>query len=122
MTAVIRCRVSPTLVSAQTRDSRLTIRTTGGTFNSVLLPYDLTRGGSLYNYYGHTDVKELALYVQDQITLKNWLFNVGIRGDLYNGLAISRQAEPRVGVAYTISQDQHCSAAFLRTNPGNAIQ
>jgi hypothetical protein len=76
----------------------------GGTFNSALLPYDLTRGGSLYNYYGHTDVKELALYVQDQITLKNWLFNVGIRGDLYNGLAIERQAEPRVGVAYTISR------------------
>jgi hypothetical protein len=76
----------------------------GGTFNSVLLPYDLTRGGSLFSYYGHTDVKELALYLQDQITLKNWLFNVGIRGDLYNGLAIARQPEPRVGMAYTISK------------------
>lgn len=76
----------------------------GGSFNSVLLPYDLTRGGSLFNYYGHTDVKELALYLQDQITLKNWLFNVGIRGDLYNGLTIARQPEPRVGMAYTISK------------------
>jgi hypothetical protein len=76
----------------------------GGTFNSVLLPFDLTRGGSLYNFYGHTDVKELAMYIQDQITLKHWLFNVGIRGDLYNGLAIARQAEPRVGLAYTISR------------------
>jgi hypothetical protein len=76
----------------------------GGSFNSVLLPFDLTRGGGQFNFIGHTDVKELALYVQDQITLKNWLFNVGIRGDLYNGLAIARQAEPRVGVAYTISK------------------
>ncbi len=76
----------------------------GGSFNSVLLPYDLTRGGGRFNFIGHTDVKELALYVQDQITLKNWLFNVGIRGDLYNGLAVARQAEPRVGVAYTISR------------------
>jgi hypothetical protein len=76
----------------------------GGTFNSALLPFDLTRGGSLFNYYGHTDVKELALYLQDQITLKKWLFNVGIRGDLYNGLAIARQPEPRVGMAYTISK------------------
>ncbi|HEY1994529.1 MAG TPA: TonB-dependent receptor [Edaphobacter sp.] len=76
----------------------------GGSFNPVLLPYDLTRGGGHFNFNGHTDVKELALYVQDQITLKNWLFNVGIRGDLYNGLAIARQAEPRVGVAYTISK------------------
>jgi Carboxypeptidase regulatory-like domain len=76
----------------------------GGSFNPVLLPYDLTRGGAHYNFIGHTDVKELALYVQDQITLKNWLFNVGIRGDLYNGLTIARQAEPRLGVAYTISK------------------
>jgi hypothetical protein len=76
----------------------------GGSFNSTLLPFDLTRGGGQFNFIGHTDVKELALYVQDQITLKNWLFNVGIRGDLYNGLAIARQAEPRVGLAYTISR------------------
>jgi hypothetical protein len=76
----------------------------GGSFNPVLLPYDLTRGGGQFNFNGHTDVKELALYVQDQITLKNWLFNVGIRGDLYNGLTVARQAEPRLGAAYTISK------------------
>ncbi|HWW98095.1 MAG TPA: TonB-dependent receptor [Edaphobacter sp.] len=76
----------------------------GGTFNSVLLPYDLTRGGTSYNYFGHTDVKELALYIQDQIKAGNWLFNVGIRGDLYNGLAIARQAEPRLGVSYSVKQ------------------
>jgi Carboxypeptidase regulatory-like domain len=74
----------------------------GGTFNPVLLPFDLTRGGGQFNFIGHTDVKELALYVQDQIKTGNWLFNVGIRGDLYNGLTIARQAEPRVGVAYSI--------------------
>ena len=73
-----------------------------GTFNSVLLPYDITRGGSNYNYFGHTDVKELALYIEDQIKAGNWLFNVGIRGDLYNGLTVARQAEPRLGVAYNI--------------------
>jgi hypothetical protein len=67
-----------------------------------LLPYDLTRGGSFYHYAGHTDVKELALYIEDQIKTGNWLFNVGIRGDLYNGLAVARQAEPRVGVAYSV--------------------
>jgi hypothetical protein len=74
----------------------------GGTFDSDLLPYDLTRGGTQFNYFGHTDVKELALYVEDQIKTGNWLFNVGIRGDLYNGLTVARQAEPRLGVAYTI--------------------
>ena len=74
----------------------------GGTFNSLLLPYDLTRGGAYYTFNGHTDVKELALYAEDQITAGNWTFNAGVRGDLYNGLAIQRQAEPRVGAAYNI--------------------
>ncbi len=73
-------------------------------FNAILLPYDLTRGGSLYAFNGHTDVKELALYVQDAITWKNWHFNAGIRGDLYNGLTVAREAEPRLGVAYNITQ------------------
>jgi hypothetical protein len=69
---------------------------------SVLAHYDLTRGGSLYSYFGHTDVKELGLYIEDQIKTGNWLFNLGLREDVYNGLAIANQAEPRVGVAYNI--------------------
>ncbi|MGH9700574.1 MAG: TonB-dependent receptor, partial [Candidatus Acidiferrales bacterium] len=79
-----------------------------GTPCAVLAPHDLTGGGGLYargnqfNFLGHTDVKELALYVQDAITWKNWSFNVGIRGDLYNGMSIGRQAEPRLGIAYNI--------------------
>jgi hypothetical protein len=72
-----------------------------GTYNSVLAPYDLTRGGGFFHYFGHTDVKELALYIQDQIKAGNWLFNVGIRGDLYNGLTVARQVEPRLGVSYS---------------------
>ena len=73
-------------------------------FNNVLLPYDLTRGGTLFPFVGHTDVKELAMYVQDNITLHNWSFNLGIRGDLYNGLTTASQAEPRVGIAYNIQK------------------
>ncbi|HEY1806670.1 MAG TPA: carboxypeptidase regulatory-like domain-containing protein [Terracidiphilus sp.] len=74
----------------------------GGTYNSVLAPYDLTRGGSEYLYFGHTDVKELALYIEDQIKAGNWNFNLGIRGDMYNGLTVASQAEPRVGIAYNL--------------------
>jgi hypothetical protein len=73
-------------------------------FNPVLLPFDLTRGGSLFFFPGHTDVKELALYVQDTITTGNWSFNVGIRGDLYNGISTAHQAEPRLGIAYNVKQ------------------
>jgi hypothetical protein len=73
-------------------------------YNPVLAPYDLTRGGTPYDFIGHTDVKELALYVRDNITKGNWSLNLGLRGDLYNGLSVARQAEPRVGVAYNIKR------------------
>lgn len=69
---------------------------------TTLLPYDLTRGGGLFDYHGHTDVKQLALYVQDQIAVGNWNFNVGLRGDFYNGLVRHKEAEPRLGIAYNI--------------------
>jgi Carboxypeptidase regulatory-like domain len=77
-------------------------------FSATLLPFDLTRGGSLFqtatSFPLHTDVKELALYFQDTISWKNWSFNLGIRGDKYNGLTTAGQAEPRLGVAYNIKQ------------------
>lgn len=87
-------------------------------FIPVLLPYDLTRGGSRYAYHGRTDVKELALYVEDQIKTGSWLFNVGIRGDLYNGLTVARQAEPRLGVSYTIAKTN----TVLRTSYARTLE
>ncbi len=76
----------------------------GMTFNPVLAPYDLTRGGSTYLYHGQTDVKQLALYGEDSIQAGAWLFNLGLRGDFYNGLAIQRQAEPRVAISYNLKK------------------
>jgi hypothetical protein len=58
--------------------------------------------GNLFPFHGHTDIKELGLFVQDTITKGSWSFNVGIRGDIYNGISQSRQAEPRAGIAYNI--------------------
>ncbi len=75
---------------------------TSPSFNPVLAPYDLTRGGGTYTFHGQTDVKQLSFYGQDQLTAGPWLFNVGLRGDFYNGLAIQRQAEPRLGLSYSI--------------------
>jgi hypothetical protein len=69
-----------------------------------LAPYDLTRGGVPYAFNGHTDIKELALYVRDSITVGNWSLNLGLRGDIYNGITSGSQAEPRVGVAYNIKK------------------
>ena len=79
-------------------------------YNPVLAPYDLTRGGTTYTWHGRTDVKQLALYGEDQITAGHWLINAGIRGDIYNGLAIQRVAEPRLGVAYNVPRQEQCCA------------
>ena len=82
----------------------------------VLAPYDLTRGGGEYLYFGHTDVKELALYVEDQIKAGNWNFNLGLRGDLYNGLTRASQAEPRLGIAYSVKPTSTVlSISYART-------
>ncbi len=72
-------------------------------YQPVLAPYDLTRGGGPYTFRGHTDVKEIGVYAEDQITVGNWLLNLGLRGDVYNGLADASQAEPRLGVSYKIN-------------------
>ncbi|HKR26216.1 MAG TPA: TonB-dependent receptor, partial [Acidobacteriaceae bacterium] len=83
---------------------------------TTLYPYDLTRGGTYYDFRGQTDVKELALYIEDQITEGNWNFNVGIRGDIYNGLTDASQAEPRLGGSYTIKRTNTVlRASYART-------
>ncbi len=69
---------------------------------TTLAPYDLTTGGKLYGFRGHTDVKELALFAQDTITKGNWTLNIGLRGDFYNGLSTAQMAEPRLGAAYHV--------------------
>jgi len=86
-------------------------------FNPLLGCYDLTRTGplpasdgcpnstsGLYHYYGHADIRETGMFVEDNITLKRWTFNLGIRGDIYHGITTATQPEPRLGIAYNIKQ------------------
>jgi hypothetical protein len=86
-------------------------------FIPLLACYDLTRTAALpasdgcpnststyYKYYGHADIREFALYLQDSITLKNWTFNVGVRFDKYNGITRAAEGEPRLGLAYNFKK------------------
>lgn len=73
-------------------------------FQPGLLPYDLTRGGSMFHFRGHTDIKEEDIYAQDQISLRNWKIMAGVRGDNYNGLTHKAMLEPRAGVTYNITK------------------
>jgi hypothetical protein len=87
-------------------------------FNPILAPYDLTRGGSPYTFNGHTDVKELALYIQDAITVGHWSMNLGLRGDVYNGLTTASQAEPRIGISYNVKK----TSTILRVSYARTLE
>jgi hypothetical protein len=54
----------------------------------------------LYRFYGHANIRELALFAQDTMTVGRFSFNVGLRFDYYDGIVTANQAEPRLGVAY----------------------
>lgn len=67
-----------------------------------LLPLDLTRGGSQFHFSGHTDIKQIAVYLQDSISWNNWSFLLGLRAETYHGLTSRNQVEPRIGISYII--------------------
>jgi hypothetical protein len=98
-------------------------------FIPLLACYDLTRTAPLpssdgcpnstsghYRYDVHSDIKEVAMFIQDTITKGNWVLNLGLRADLYNGISIARQAEPRVGGAYNVKRTNTViRASYART-------
>jgi len=75
----------------------------GGSFKPGLVPYDLTRGGSLFQYHGHADIRQQAFYAQDSISLGNWTLNPGLRFDNYDGLSQGTQLQPRLGASYHLA-------------------
>ncbi len=69
-------------------------------YNPDLAPYDLTRGGSLFEYSGRRTGTYFAAYVEDNIKLRDLTLNLGLRFDL-NDLPRGESAlEPRLGAAY----------------------
>ena len=89
---------------------------------AVLPSFDLTQGGKRFTFKGHTDVKELALHLQDAITKGNWNISLGVRGDFYNGLTTHNEAQPRIGIAYNIKKTNtvlRASYARLLETPFN---
>jgi TonB dependent receptor len=103
---------------------------TASPFLPFLGCYDLTRAtpalsdgcrnsnSAGFFFRGHTDVKLLSLYLQNTVTKGKWSFNLGLRGDLYNGLAAHREVEPRLGLAYDIKK----SNTVLRLSYARALE
>jgi hypothetical protein len=76
----------------------------GPDFLPGLLPFDLTRGGNPFGFYGHTDIKQEALFAQDSITLGNATVLLGVRFDNYNGITHGKLLQPRLGVSYLVKR------------------
>ena len=75
----------------------------------------------LFNFRGHTDVKQLALYLQDTITKGSWSLNLGMRGDLYNGLTTHQEARAPPGRGLQREEDQHRASPLLCPRLGNSL-
>jgi hypothetical protein len=81
-------------------------------YDPNLAAYDLTRGGSLFNFRGQRTGTYYAAYVQDNIKLQDLTLNVGLRYD-HNNLPTSESVlEPRLGAAYFI----HKTRTVLRAS------
>jgi hypothetical protein len=69
---------------------------------SSLQPYDLSRGGRLYEFRGAATIYQLAIFGQDSITLGPLTLNIGVRFDRYGGLTDGQAIQPRAAFSYQI--------------------
>ncbi len=67
-----------------------------------LIPYDVTRGGSLFQFAGRANINQYAFFAQDAITWGHWSFTPGVRVDRYDGLTSETGVQPRIGVSYLV--------------------
>ena len=80
-----------------------------------IVPYDLTRGGTYFNFHGTHNINEYAFYIQDTITLGNLTIDAGLREDQYNGLSSANGVEPRLGLSYLLFKKTVLRASYART-------
>ncbi|HEY7856626.1 MAG TPA: TonB-dependent receptor, partial [Terriglobales bacterium] len=71
-------------------------------FRPGLLPFDLTRSGTLFQFHGSKNIDEYAVYGQDAVQLGDFTFAAGAREDRYVGLVTYSGFQPRIGGSYRI--------------------
>ena len=81
-----------------------------------LVPFDLTRGGSLFFFHGKANINQYGFFAEDSIKAGNFTFNVGLREDQYNGLASANGVQPRLAISYLVPKTNTVlRAAYART-------
>lgn len=80
-----------------------------------IVPYDLTRGGSLFSFHGLHNINEYSFYITDEMKFGKLTLNPGLREDQYNGLASANGIQPRLGMSYQLLKDTVLRASYART-------
>src|SRR5205807_3736707 len=81
-----------------------------------LRAFDLTRGGHYILFHGHADIKQEAVYAQDNVTIGNATATLGVRFDNYNGITKGRLVQPRLGISYHLKSTATVLRASLTRN------
>ena len=87
-------------------------------FNDALVPFDLSRGGTLFTYAAAKTIKQQAGYAQDDIKAGNATMKIGVRLDHYDGLTTATLAQPRLGISYAVPR----SGTVLRASYGRTLE
>ncbi len=81
-----------------------------------LVPYDLTRGGKLFQFTGAQNINQASTYIQDSIKFGDLQVQAGLRFDHYDGLTSNNGVQPRFGLSYLMkSTGTVLRAAYSRT-------
>jgi outer membrane receptor for Fe3+-dicitrate len=81
-----------------------------------IVPYDLTRGGSLFNFHGDRTIAQYGFYATDTIKLGHFTLDAGLRDDQYDGLVTANGIQPRLGLAYLVPKTNTVlRVAYART-------
>lgn len=71
-------------------------------FNEALVPYDLTRGGTLFLFEDAQTGRQASAFAQSTLSFDRLTLNLGLRYDEYRFLVNGRQLQPRVGISYAV--------------------
>ncbi|MBZ5499365.1 MAG: TonB-dependent receptor [Acidobacteriia bacterium] len=71
-------------------------------FQPGLIPYDLTRGGTLFDFAGQANINQFAFYAQDAISVGGFTISPGLRIDRYDGISKATGIQPRFGISYLV--------------------
>ncbi|HYO82601.1 MAG TPA: TonB-dependent receptor, partial [Bryobacteraceae bacterium] len=85
-------------------------------FIPTLLPHDLTRGGSPFRFSAAETGGMYSAFAQDTVRLGRLTLNLGARYDAYRFLVNGNQFQPRIGLAFNISETKTVlRASYNRT-------